>query len=94
MSSLFHPSAGGFSAAVFLLSTLLVMGQAKISDWHLQQENRAWLQAFDPTLLSPRLLTKWEHKDLVEGNTIDRVLANTRSSFARTDSILNAQLGF
>jgi hypothetical protein len=64
---------------------------ASHSNWHLHQEDRAWLQASDPTLLAPRLTTQWEHEDLAEGNRKDKIFVNLREAWRLTDSLA---LGF
>jgi hypothetical protein len=62
--------------------------RAPVQDsWHLHQNERAWLQPFDPTLLTPRLLTQWEHQDLNDGNSNGKVFANIREAFLLSKSL-------
>ena len=66
--------------------------RAPIQDsWHLHQLERAWRQPFDPTLLTPRLLTQWEHQDLNDGNSNGNVFAKIRQAFLLSKSLA---LGF
>lgn len=73
---------------------MTVQGQEPLSthaNWHLHQEDRAWLQASDPTLLAPRLTTQWEHENLADGNLKDKIFVNVREAWRLTDSLA---LGF
>jgi hypothetical protein len=81
-----------------LLGLALMLGRgdaqeplASHANWHLHQEDRAWLQASDPTLLAPRLMTQWEHENLTDGNQRDKIFVNLRETWRLTDSLA---LGF
>ena len=73
--------------AVFLcggLSSRLVQASETLGGeaaWHLHRPESAWLQAYDPTLLSPRLLTQWEREDRSNGDSTGKVYVNLREAF-------------
>jgi len=78
----------------FLLAACIATGEAQTRvpaeavvepaphpELHLHNPDLAWLQAYDPTLLAPRLLTQWEHQDLAHGDSNGKVYLNLREAF-------------
>lgn len=57
------------------------------ANWHLHQKHRSWLQAYDPTLIAPRLATQWDHKNFDGGNRSDKIFVNLREAWRMTDSL-------
>lgn len=72
------------------LSPVLADGPlAPEANWTLHQPGISWLQANDPTLLSPRLQTQWEHEDRSGGDSTGKVFVNLREAV-----LLNPNLAF
>jgi hypothetical protein len=74
---------------VFYALSLLGLGISSVfaegtlgheANWTLRQSGTSWLQANDPTLLSPRLQTQWEHEDRSEGDSSGKVFVNLREA--------------
>lgn len=58
-----------------------------LAHWHLHREDRSWLQGSDPTLIAPRVMTQWEHRDLADGNRKDKIFVNIREAWRLNDSL-------
>ena len=83
---------------VFCALSLLGLGLSPVladralgheANWTLHQPGMSWLQANDPTLLSPRLQTQWEHEDRSGGDSTGKVFVNVREAV-----LLNPSLAF
>jgi hypothetical protein len=59
----------------------------------LRHPGRAWLQPYDPTLLSRRILTEYEHEEKADGDSSEKWLWNVRgASRVSEDIAFGAQL--
>jgi hypothetical protein len=59
----------------------------------LHHPGRAWLQPYDPTLLTRRLLTEFDHEERENGHSNEKWLWNARGAIQVTESIaFGAQL--
>ena len=66
---------------------------APVPDWLAHQPDRAWLEAYDPTLISMRLLTQFEFEDRPGGNSTAKWFWNARGAVPLTkDLALGLQL--
>jgi hypothetical protein len=60
---------------------------APMSAWFDHQPDRAWLEAYDPTLISRRLLTQFEFEDRLGGNSTAKWFWNARGAVPLTTEL-------